>query len=191
MHALKGFEPFERFTASCRLNKQPMDFTPVHFLDSPPYKPADEESSFFTVTDTDLAVWNSFSLITPPLTPVDISTHDKEVITHLSNNETRNLSDERESSPAILNDIMWNSGQKHKRPDSAMDIDVRFNLNGTPLSFDQPIANTYVDATELFSFAPLLENCCDSHDAENRHSGAAQDSDSGKFTVNRYRVVYY
>jgi len=162
-----------------------MDFNPVSFLDSPPYKHNDDDDDLLTAsTDNTLGMWDSFSILTPPLTPVDFTAHDKEIIKHLSNNESRSITEhcstrEFQSSPAILNDIMWNSGQKHKRPDSSMDIDVRFNLNGTPISFDQPIANTYVDTSDLFSFS-LLENCCDSHEAESRHSVAMQESDSGK-----------
>jgi len=179
-----------------------MDFTPVGFQDSPPYRP-EEDSNFFSVPDSELSVWDSLSLITPPLTPVDTTSNDKEVIRHLSSHESRAITElpeenflnscvrdlGREASPAILNDIMWNSGQKHKRPDSAMDIDVRFNLNGTPLSFEQPITNTFVDTAELFSFS-LFENCVNSEsqhgtddesECDNAVSSPFQDfSDSGK-----------
>lgn len=168
-----------------------MAFAPMSFQDSPPYRP-EEDSSFFIVPDTELSVWDSLSLMTPPLTPVDISSHDREIIKHFSNQDSRCITEPslhenflnskdlcRGTSPAILNDIMWNSGQKHKRPDSAMEIDVRFNLNGTPLSFDQPITNTIVDNSELFSFS-LLENSCESHQEAKSPIGAQDESDSGK-----------
>lgn len=162
-----------------------MDFSPVSFLDSPPYKPDDDDEDLLITSENTLGgVWDSFSILTPPLTPVDITSHDNEIMKHLSNHESRSITEhyiarDLQTSPAILNDIMWNSGQKHKRPDSSMDIDVRFNLCGTPISFDQPIANTFVETSELFSFSSLLENCSDPQEAESRHS-VAMDSDSGK-----------
>lgn len=159
--------------------------------DSPPYLP-DEE--VFLFPSSERTVWNGLTFATPPLSPVDTVTSDKEVITHLSSNcdelpdelfsNARGTSFGRAESPAILNDIMWNAGHRAKRPDSAMEIDVRFHLNSIPVAFEQPIANTFVDSEELFSFSLLASH--EDDDTSSRHdehiaSSPFQDlSDSGQ-----------
>jgi hypothetical protein len=150
------------------------------FGDSPPHLPGEDIFFFPSQQST---VWNGLTFATPPLSPVDTAINDKEIIAHLSSHpnelrpvrelpeelfsspNARDMSCGRAESPAILNDIMWNAGQRTKRPDSAMDIDVRFNLNATPTAFEQPIANTFVDSDDLLSFS-LFESCVKSESEE-------------------------
>nr|AOP31961.1 myelocytomatosis viral oncogene-like protein [Nematostella vectensis] len=133
--------------------------------DSPPYIKEDE-NFFFPNPGNEF--WETFCLLTPPLSPVNGTT--SEIEKHLQDavpsgpldelreisrftEEAREISSSPGSAP-ILNDIMWNAGERIKRPDSAIDIEMRSSLNMTPVCFDS-IASTYVGAEDLFSFTSL------------------------------------
>ena len=138
--------------------------------------------------DSSHDLWSTFSLPTPPTSPVDIrgacqetgrdmgwhssvgpwtefreiSVEELKVDDDLPFNDyARELTWSRTESPAILNDIMW-SGDHVKRPDSTTDFLARFSVASgpSPSLHEHAINHTYVDADDLFAFS-LLTPCFD------------------------------